>query len=289
MSNNQEAGYGSQLFGEIKAENVNINPPPPPPDRKGCNITLSVILSIAFFLIVGGILLIPQTHSAIVAWFQPVTTVVPPVLTGKPIGDVQVFSVIEHYDPSGLMGDIDDIFVSKKDDLISCVYKTQGGTRHEWDWKYVDKKDNPEFARFGGVMLLDPPNNWGIIKDGGYDLQGVETISWEARSIQGDVYVEFLIGGVNWQWNNDTKTRESVPYPDSLPRTSLGVYLLTSEFQSFQYDLSNIPNSYFQKVVGGFGWVISWAPNGVQINDTHTAPIQPKTIEIEVRQIQYKK
>lgn len=177
-------------------------------------------------------------------------------LSGKSIENTLSFSVIEHYDPSGLRGDIDDILVFKKGDLISFVYKTQGGIHHEWDWKYVDKKDNPEFARFGGVMLLDPPNNWGIIKDGGYDLQGVKTISWEARSIQGDVYVEFLIGGVNWQWNNDTKTKESVPYPDSLPHISLGAYLLTSEFQTFQYDLSKFPDSYFQKVVGGFGWVI---------------------------------
>lgn len=242
------------------------------------------------FLVVGSILTAvlirnPPSDTSSLEKSPPAST----IRLGKPIIESKSFSVTDKYDPSGYMGDIGDILIEKTPDLIRFTYVTQGRGPHEWDWKYINKEENLELARFGGVMLLDPPNNWGLIENGGYDIRRFKTISWEARSIEDNVYVEFLIGGVNWLWNDDTKTKEPTPYPDSLPRTSLGTYLLTSEFQTFQYDLSKIQDDYLMNVIGGFGWVVSWSSNGVHINDDHTAPIQSKTIVIEVEQIQYKK
>ena len=103
------------------------------------------------------------------------------------------------------------------------------------------------------------------------------------------MYVEFLIGGVLWRWNDRSKSKEEVPFPDSLPRISLGVYHLTTKSQSFQYDISNLPDDYFRKVIGGFGWVISWGAHGVILNDERTGPLQAKTFIIEVSDITYEK
>ena len=159
---------------------------------------------------------------------------IPFILIGLLLGSIVVWSwwssligmhldVLAHYDPSGLLGDVGDIKAVKREDAVVFTYKVLGQGPHEWDWKYVDMSPNPEPARFGGVMLLNPPNNWGVVKDGGVDLRRAKRVSWRACSLTDtDVYVEFLIGGVNWQWNAETKTKEPAPYPDSAPRTSLG-------------------------------------------------------------------
>ena len=222
-------------------------------------------------------------------------TLTPTPLTGKPIGSVQSFSIVDNYDPSGLMGDIGDINIAKQGEAIRFNYETQGRGDHEWDYKYKSCALNLDPSRFGGVMLLDPPSNWGIIEGGGYDLRGFKTIKWDAISLSGDTYVEFLIGGVRWQWILDKGTncwiKADVPYPDSMPRISLGSRLLTSQSQSFQYQLSNIPEEYLRDVLGGFGWTISWAPNGVELDAMATppGPLQAKTIVVEVSNIRYVK
>jgi len=223
----------------------------------------------------------------------PVPTPTP--LFGKPVGDVQSFSIVDKYDPSGHMGDIGDIIIARQSGLLQFTYETQGRGDHEWDWKYKECVPNLAPARFSGVMLLEPPNNWGIIEDGGYDLRGFRTLKWEARSLSGNVYVDFLMGGIVWQWKQDGQTncwvKVPVPYPDSMPRIPLGIKLLTSQPQSFQYELTDLPEEYFQKVVGGFGWVISWGGNGVELNDMATppGPVHPRTIVIEVGNIRYEK
>lgn len=226
---------------------------------------------------------------------QPTLTPTPTPLTGKPVGDIHMLPIMNAYDPSGHMGDIGDITVAKQGEVIRFTYDTRGRGPYEWDWKYVDCAANPNPARFSGVMILDPPNNWGTIKDGGHDLRGFKTIRWEARSLSGDVYVEFLMGGVAWQWKHDDQTncwaKESVPYPDSMPRLSLGVKLLNEKNQSFEYDLSSLPAEYLQKVVGGFGWTVSWGDNGVELdpNATTPQPLQPRKIVIEISNIRYEK
>lgn len=231
--------------------------------------------------------------------FPPVSTetvaptYTPTLRAGRPAGNVQSFSVIDNYDPSGILGDVGDVTVAKKVNSVEFTLETQAREPHEWDWKYVDCVLNPNPAYFGGVMFLDPPSNWGNYP--GRDLRGFKTIKWESRSLGGNIYAEFLIGGVLWQWKLDDKTncwtKMPVPYSDSMPRISLGIKQLTSQSQSFQYDLSDLPEEYFRNVVGGFGWTISWSANGVDINDRSTppGPVQSKTIVIEVSSIRYEK
>ncbi len=74
-----------------------------------------------------------------------------------------------------------------------------------------------------------------------------------------------------------------------MPRRSLGIYKLTEQWQEFQYDLSGIPDEYFQCVVGGFGWVISWGSNQVYLNDSRTGAKQPKILKFQLRNIRYER
>ena len=218
---------------------------------------------------------------------------IPPqcIRKGKPTGSSDSISVLEKYDPSGIMGDVGDIQVERMIGFHRFIYKTYGRGPHEWDYKYIADSLNPLPAKFAGVMYLNPPNNWGIDPNGGFDLRRLsQRIEWEARCDEVDsVNVEFIIGGVNWIWENAEKVGS--PYPCSMPRVSLGIKTLTSEWQHFEYKFSEsaLPKKYFCSVVGGFAWVISWGSNGIEINENGTKPVQPKTFIIDIRNVFYKK
>lgn len=105
------------------------------------------------------------------------------------------------FDPSGLMGDIGDVRMERSAGADRFTYETNGTGPHEWDYKYVDGVLNPKPAEFAGVMYLDPPNNFG--QQSGVNLGGTRHVfSWEARSEESTVNVEFIIGGVVWMWSN---------------------------------------------------------------------------------------
>jgi hypothetical protein len=211
------------------------------------------------------------------------------------LGRDKTFSVYPNYDPSGYMGDIGDLIeVAKEPEMVRFTYEAEGREDHEWDLKYIQNAGesipqlNPNPAQFAGVTYLNPPNNWGTVPDGGFDLRNFsQAITWEARSLTGEVNVEFVIGGVTWIWDEDARAKVEAPYPDSMDRTSLGIYSLTSDWQSFEVDLSNIPKEEFQYVVGGFAWVINWGSNGVKLNEEGTGSEELKTFIIEIRNIEY--
>lgn len=197
------------------------------------------------------------------------------------------FSVIDHYDPSGLMGDIGDITATEAEGVVRFEYETLGRGAHEWEWKYVEGAVNDLPARFGGVMLLNPPGNWGTMPDGAYDLRGAQRISWRAcNRIDEAVYVEFLIGGVTWRWG-EQRTMEPAPFPDSMPRTSLGTRLIEPGCESFEHDLSDVADDGLAAVLGGFGWVVSATGNGIEWEAGEAAPVIPRTIVLEIDQIVY--
>ncbi len=198
-------------------------------------------------------------------------------------GNSNIFFLYPNYDPSGYMGDSGDITVEKSPNMVRFIYETIGRGPHEWEWKYASNN----LAKFAGVMYLNPPNNWGTESNGGFDLRGFHIVKWEARSISGIVNVEFIIGGVVWKWNDEKKERVSVPYPDSMIRTTFGIKTLTEDWQSFEADLSYLPEDNFRCVIGGFAWIISWESNHIQINSIRTSSDQPKKFTIEIRNIQY--
>jgi len=213
-----------------------------------------------------------------------------------PIEDVYYppppFAVDDNYNfKSGLTGDIGDITISHKDDVIRFVYKTEGRGPHQWDYRFVHKELNPEPARFAGIMALNPPNEWGTHRKCGFDLTRYAggLIRWEARALEQTVYAQFVIGGVNWIWNEKTKEKEDSPFPDTMPLTFLGgPKKLTKEWQPFEHRLPDTA-SYFRRVVGGFGWTVAWSDNDVVPARTGQGPEVVKLLEIEVRRIRYER
>jgi hypothetical protein len=192
--------------------------------------------------------------------------------------------------PSGKMGDIGDIEILPAADADCFKYETIGRGPHKWEWKY-DLEDQP--AQFGGVMYLQPPDNWGNDPNGGLDLRRVESVlRWEARSLGQEAYVEFVIGGINWNLDDQQRKKVAVPYPDSMPRRSLGTKRLTSKWQRFSEDLKKRgldKEDYFRGVIGVFGWVINWAPNGIELDEKAKGSNRAKTFKIEIRNIRYER
>lgn len=199
-----------------------------------------------------------------------------------------------HYHASGLMGDIDDITISKSDEgewASQFRYETTGEGDHEWDWKYIDGVKSNRPAKFAGVMWLHPPNAWGDDPKCGHDLRRFRgRVSWEARSLKDPVKVEFLMGGVIWNWRQDETgkwSRSPAPYGDSMPWISLGVHNLTEDWQALDVTLYELPEEYFLRVVGAFGWTVSWSNNGVETNVQGDGPTEVREFVFEVRNIQY--
>ena len=98
--------------------------------------------------------------------------------------------------------------------------------------------------------------------------------------------------GINWVWKQSEDKRweiVSAPYPDTMPRISLGTRKLTNEWQTFSESLEDQPEGNFARVVGGFGWVANWGNNGVEPDASGMRPSEVKTFTFEVRDIFYVK
>ncbi len=241
--------------------------------RRSVSVRSLVFLCVGLALIAVGGLIYKHTH--------------PPAIHGS------TFFVMPNYHPSGLMGDIGDLRPpARMPGVDQFRYEPLGRPPHEWDSKYVNGTLNEKPAQFAGVMYLHPPNNWGKHPRGGYDLRRVaDVIRWEARCVDGDVNVEFLIGGITWLWDEPAVRQVSASYPDSLPTTSLDTKRLTPAWTVFEVDLQERGRvkSDFKRVVGGFGWVITWAANGLDMPDSGLSSNKTRIFTIEIRNIRYER
>lgn len=93
-------------------------------------------------------------------------------------------------------------------------------------------------------------------------------------------------GGVTWGWGEE-QTLEQAPFPDSLPRVSLGTRLIEPGCESFEYDLSDVADDAFAAVRGGFGWVVSATGNGIAWEASDAAPAAPRTVVLEIDRVVY--
>lgn len=239
--------------------------------------------------IVGIIIaLLAAVITAFAMWQERKPPPTPIACLGKlPAGGTS-FSISDNYAPSGYMGDIKDIVVEQLDGTTRFTYETTGKGTHEWDYTYVGGEINNEPAGFGGVMYLNPPNNWG--RQPGYDLRDFRrTLKWEARSLTGAVQVVFVIGGIDWEWDHIKKEQNyKLRCPDSMPRKAT-TKTLNEQWQSFDMELSNLPPEYFSSVVGGFAWLIEWGSNGVTFNKKRDGSETTKKFIIEIRNIRYER
>lgn len=97
-----------------------------------------------------------------------------------------------HYSPSGIMGDTEDIglsggYISTPSGGKACLritYKPKGAK--EW----------------AGIYWQNPPNNWGEV-EGGYNLEGADKLTFWAKGEKGRERIAmFKIGGITGRYND---------------------------------------------------------------------------------------
>lgn len=145
-------------------------------------------------------------------------------------------SKLNHYYPSGWMGDFGDIKVKEN-------YKKnpkKGKTCIQI--KYTAQR--MQGAGWAGIYWQNPANNWGTQK-GGYDISGAKKLTFYARGEKGDEMIEVKFGGISSQ------------YADSDSDTT-GKIELTKKWKNYEIDLSNADLSY---ISGGFCVVFTSTDN----------------------------
>ena len=183
-----------------------------------------------------------------------------------------------------VMGDVEDIQFThgSESDVFTYTPTPGGGSKHEWQYKYIDGVPNPNPAKFGGVMYVNDrfPGHPGTNQADGVDLTCcMSHLSWEARSDNQGATVNFVFGGVSWRWQGNQIA--DLPYPDTLPVRALGTYKLFENWRSFSFDLrsAGLHELDFKRVIGAFGWTISW-------------PIPPepgRKYTLEIRNVRYQR
>ncbi len=142
-------------------------------------------------------------------------------------------SILNHYIPSGWMGDYGDIRIDDSSKNLpksgkSCIKVT-----------YTAK--GSQGAGWAGIFWQQPANNWGS-KPGGYDLSQYKKITFWARGAAGgEKIAEFKVGGITGE----------MPDSDS---ASVGPTVLTKEWKQYTIDLNGKNLSHN---IGGFAWSAS--------------------------------
>ncbi|MBU1044498.1 MAG: hypothetical protein KJ915_08910 [Candidatus Omnitrophica bacterium] len=137
---------------------------------------------------------------------------------------------VNHYIPSGWMGDYGDI---KMD--LNCTENPHSG-KNCIEFNYSAK--GKQGANWAGIFWQNPANNWGE-KKGGFDLRGAKKLTFWAKGKVGDERImEFKTGGISGN------------YPDS-DSVGIGPIDLTVDWQQYTIDLTDVDLSYIN---GGFCW-----------------------------------
>ncbi len=139
-------------------------------------------------------------------------------------------SPVNHYIPSGYMGDYSDVSID-----TSYFDNPHSGTTCV---RIAYSNVVSQGARWAGVYWQNPANNWGD-RQGGFDLTGATKLTFWARGEKGSERIEeFKIGGITGL------------YSDS-DIAGIGPVLLTEEWKMYEIDLRGKDLTY---ISGGFCW-----------------------------------
>ncbi|MBV9463142.1 MAG: PEP-CTERM sorting domain-containing protein [Verrucomicrobiae bacterium] len=146
----------------------------------------------------------------------------------------------EHFAPSGWMGDTSDLSFNpmwsqhpgQGNKCIQIKYSAKVGQGMKW----------------AGIYWQDPANNWGTVKEGGFNLSAAKSLKFMARGEKGGETVEFKAGGISGE------------FPDTF-KAEAPVASLTPEWKEYTIDLSGQDLS---QVIGGFVFAVAKDknPNG---------------------------
>ena len=142
-------------------------------------------------------------------------------------------SPTNHFIPSGWMGDTGDLSMD-----VKCMDQPHTGSTAI---KFVYTAKKSQNQAWAGVYWQNPANNWGS-KKGGFDLTGLNKLSFWARGAKGgEVIDKFNVGGIKGT------------YPDTT-EISMGPVELTTSWQQYSINLAGKDLSYIN---GAFNWVIN--------------------------------
>ncbi len=147
---------------------------------------------------------------------------------------------VNHYIPSGWMGDYGDLKIE------------DGNTTDPADGKTAIKitysGKAAQGANWTGIFWQHPANNWGE-KPGGYDLSAYKRLTFWAKGQEGGERIaEFKVGGITGEHGDSDSG-------------SVGPITLTKDWKKYSIDLADKNLSH---IVGGFCWSASRDdnPNG---------------------------
>jgi hypothetical protein len=150
---------------------------------------------------------------------------------------------VNHFAPSGWMGDYGDIKINDADMENPADGKTS--------FKVTYTAKGTQGANWAGIFWQQPPNNWGD-KPGGYDLSNMKRLTFWARGAQGgEKIAEFKVGGITGEHGDSDSA-------------TVGPVVLTKDWKKYTIDLADKNLSH---IVGGFCWSASRDdnPNGFSL------------------------
>ena len=140
---------------------------------------------------------------------------------------------VNHFAPSGWMGDYGDIKLNDADSINPADGKTA--------IKVSYNARGAQGANWAGMFWQQPPNNWGD-KPGGFDLSNMKKMTFGARGAEGgEKMVEFKVGGITGEHGDSDSA-------------NIGPVVLTKDWKRYTIDLADRNLSH---VVGGFCWSAS--------------------------------
>lgn len=140
-------------------------------------------------------------------------------------------SPLNHFIPSGWMGDSNDIrFNDQATDeaatgttSIKITYTAKASQGNKW----------------AGIYWQSAQNNWGE-RDSGYDLSGFNKLAFQAKGAQGGEVITIIkAGGIS----TNPSTGEPVSFPDTLD-VEYGPIRLTNEWKEYSINLAEQDLSY---------------------------------------------
>lgn len=158
-------------------------------------------------------------------------------------------SRLNHYIPSGWMGDYGDLKMNQgwvkgnapaKKEKAKEGETAAAGPAEDTCIQIKYSAERKQGNGWAGIYWQHPANNWGD-KRGGFDLSAYSKMSFEARGeAGGEVIDKFFIGGITGQ------TEEG----DS-DEASISPVTLTKEWKKYEISLKGLDMSH---IIGGFGF-----------------------------------
>jgi hypothetical protein len=224
-----------------------------------------------------------------------------PELTFTPPQPGLVFNFnTTNYTPNMFMGSVGDLQAElvDPDNIIyhftvnACDLPDLVTHDYEWDQKFIAGVRNTTPPHFSGILYTD--GSYGQNQESGNNFSNFSKLKWEVRSLQGEVKLQFLVGGVKWTWDNQKGIKVAAPFADTTPPETFGnapiIAIKTiendNEWHSYIVDLGEKDLS---RIHGGFGWLLDYKSNNVKIPAPSTCSDNPPTFEFEIRNVRYEK